>query len=309
MATDIRIKTSFPHHVKTKKLIRKIGHKGFYCLITLWCYCSINKPKGILNCMTIEDIAIASEWDDEPQTFIEALTDCGFLFKDDEQNFVLHDWKDHNRWSYFSEKRSEIARKNVSKRYKKRNDKLPSEHNNLQMVYESYNPYTDGIETVYGQYTPSPIPSPIPIPIPKDKKTTFVSSDFCKISFDPRTGEFSNISQKQIQLWAAAYPAIAVEAEIRKASAWLLANPKNRKSNYNRFLTNWFTRSQDKAPRADTSNSTHKSNGYSPRDGDVPFDDPIKKRIYINKETYDKAVAAGLKNIEYRPLINAKEIK
>lgn len=48
--------------------------------------------------------------------------------------------------------------------------------------------------------------------------------------------------------WRKAYPAISIETETAKAAAWLVANPKNRKSNLARFLTNWFSRAQDKAP-------------------------------------------------------------
>jgi hypothetical protein len=48
--------------------------------------------------------------------------------------------------------------------------------------------------------------------------------------------------------WVKAYPAANVDGELAKAAAWLLANPKNAKSNYARFLTNWLTRAQDRAP-------------------------------------------------------------
>jgi len=51
------------------------------------------------------------------------------------------------------------------------------------------------------------------------------------------------------QSWEKAYPAIDLKAELAKAQAWLIANPKNRKSNYARFLNNWFVRAQDSAPR------------------------------------------------------------
>jgi len=49
--------------------------------------------------------------------------------------------------------------------------------------------------------------------------------------------------------WESAYPAVDIDGELAKASAWLLANPKNAKSNYARFLNSWLTRAQDKAPR------------------------------------------------------------
>jgi hypothetical protein len=49
--------------------------------------------------------------------------------------------------------------------------------------------------------------------------------------------------------WRTAYPGVNVEAEIRKAHAWEIANPKNRKINRPRFLGNWLNRAQDQGPR------------------------------------------------------------
>lgn len=46
-----------------------------------------------------------------------------------------------------------------------------------------------------------------------------------------------------------AYPAADIDGEIAKAHAWVLANPKNRKSNWGRFLNSWLQKAQDKAPR------------------------------------------------------------
>jgi hypothetical protein len=50
--------------------------------------------------------------------------------------------------------------------------------------------------------------------------------------------------------WESAYPAVNVKSEIAKAAAWLISNPKNKKSNYARFLNNWLSSAQDKAPKA-----------------------------------------------------------
>jgi len=51
---------------------------------------------------------------------------------------------------------------------------------------------------------------------------------------------------------ADAYPAVDVPREIRAAEAWLVANPKNRKSDGARFLTNWLSNAQNRAPRVET---------------------------------------------------------
>lgn len=74
------------------------------------------------------------------------------------------------------------------------------------------------------------------------------SSRKSPISFDFDTGRFVGITDDMKRLWAEAYPALGLETEIAKAAAWLLANPRNRKSNYPKFLTGWFCRAQDKAP-------------------------------------------------------------
>lgn len=57
------------------------------------------------------------------------------------------------------------------------------------------------------------------------------------------------VDDKLIEEWSAAFPAIDVAVEVKRAEMWLKANPANRKSNYERFLFNWLTRAQDRAPR------------------------------------------------------------
>lgn len=87
------------------------------------------------------------------------------------------------------------------------------------------------------------------------KKTTSVQKDKKKINeigFDYEKRVFLNITTLDKEQWEKAYPAINVGIEILKAEQWLIANPKNRKKNFRRFLTNWFCRTQEKAPRVKT---------------------------------------------------------
>ena len=67
------------------------------------------------------------------------------------------------------------------------------------------------------------------------------------VRFDAAAGTWSVPDLMRSQ-WEAAYPAVDLTTELSKAGAWLLANPKNQKSNYARFLTNWLSRAQDRAP-------------------------------------------------------------
>lgn len=82
----------------------------------------------------------------------------------------------------------------------------------------------------------------------KEKENTSVGDETPKkhpIEFDGSA--FSGINGFS-DVWRKAYPAVDIDIEVSKAAAWLAANPKNRKSNYARFLTNWLARAQDKAP-------------------------------------------------------------
>lgn len=71
-----------------------------------------------------------------------------------------------------------------------------------------------------------------------------------KVAFDSHRGKFVNVTEQQLSVWRNAYPAIQIETELNKAAAWLVSNPKNRKSDYLRFLNNWLNRAQDRAPAA-----------------------------------------------------------
>jgi len=68
-----------------------------------------------------------------------------------------------------------------------------------------------------------------------------------QVVFDAASGAWTIPDLLQTQ-WRGAYPALTLDAELSKAAAWLIANPKNQKSNYARFLTNWLTKAQDRAP-------------------------------------------------------------
>jgi hypothetical protein len=70
-----------------------------------------------------------------------------------------------------------------------------------------------------------------------------------KIAFDAGRADFTGIDDAQRALWRAAYPRVDLDAELRKAVAWIVANPKRApKSNWRRFLTSWLARAAEHAP-------------------------------------------------------------
>ena len=61
-------------------------------------------------------------------------------------------------------------------------------------------------------------------------------------------GSYYPISKEDISKWAALYPAVDIEQEIRKMIGWSEANPQNRKTKRGTlaFINRWLAREQDK---------------------------------------------------------------
>lgn len=75
------------------------------------------------------------------------------------------------------------------------------------------------------------------------------------------------VTPELLAYWREMYPALDIEAELKKASAWLDGNRKNRKTDLKRFIVNWFNKAQDRAPRiagANHPNGSHPSFDYAP---------------------------------------------
>jgi hypothetical protein len=71
---------------------------------------------------------------------------------------------------------------------------------------------------------------------------------------------FSKIKKDLIESWADTYPKEYLEIELKKARSWLLANKhKAPKSNYGRFLNNWFNNGWEKYRKTLPSNQTKTS--------------------------------------------------
>lgn len=67
-----------------------------------------------------------------------------------------------------------------------------------------------------------------------------------KINLNLETYRWENITDEDLSRWKVAYPACDSTIELAKAAEWIRANPTKVKSNWLRFLTNWFSRSQER---------------------------------------------------------------
>jgi hypothetical protein len=155
MTDDIRIKADFPHHFKTRKLIHIAGHEGVFGLISLWCYCRTNKPKGDLSGMSDHDIEIICGFDAKRiqgayQSFMACLHDVGFLDKTD-TGYALHDWAEHQPYAFYANERSQKARESAQARW---SDKSQS---NAKRIPDACETHTKGNALLSSPPSPSPL--------------------------------------------------------------------------------------------------------------------------------------------------------
>jgi len=182
---DIRLDAEFVNHPKTKRLIRVLGHEGFYALVSLFSNVAKIYPKGRLkNCDEI-DIADMANWDKDPDKLVAALMDekIGFLELVDGE-YCIHDWEDNQPYVYHSDKRSEKAKKAAEARWHAdENMGEDNEAHNHDTDSTSNNNFNTGsnapsnarsTQQACNEHSmsnaPSPTPTPYPIPNPTPKK-------------------------------------------------------------------------------------------------------------------------------------------
>ena len=69
-----------------------------------------------------------------------------------------------------------------------------------------------------------------------------------KVKLRFESGKWIGVTDEQIQVWKAAYPAVDVDQEIAKAAAWIVSNPNEApRSSFSRFLNSWLERNQNRA--------------------------------------------------------------
>jgi hypothetical protein len=79
------------------------------------------------------------------------------------------------------------------------------------------------------------------------------------MSFSYESQEFSGITEQDIGTWVEAYPAVDIKGNIKRAGVWLKSNPTKRKKNIRKYLTGWFSRTQERG--GDKSGNKSKTGG------------------------------------------------
>lgn len=98
------------------------------------------------------------------------------------------------------------------------------------------------------------------------------------IAFILNDGTMYDVSENDVEYYQQLYPGIDVMQELRKIAGWCDANWKNRKtrSGAKRFLNNWLTRAQDKAPVQ--RRGEMRENDFGGKTGRTTLSDELRQR-------------------------------
>ncbi len=175
MNTDIRISISFRSHRKRRKLMMSLNtpRSATDYLLDFWISVAMDRSSGVLSGLNETDIAMMAGWEGDPEVFVGAMVDVGFLEKT-EKGYVVHEWDIHNGWASTASIRSAKARNAARVRWGQ--DPLP-----LKLNADAMQPHSECIATgdAPSPY-PSPNPSPKPNPKPKKKGGDKYPADFQK---------------------------------------------------------------------------------------------------------------------------------
>ena len=247
------------NHPKTRRLIGLLGKGSEVIPIKIWAYVGkYHARDGKLTGYSAQEIeSIVGWWGNEGE-MIAALIKVGFL-KNNKDGFYIHDWIDHEGHIVaYKEKAQMMANARWGRESLEDLIDAPSNacilENQKNLIFnlpdKSYINFTnqESEETLVKSHAVSNAVSNARTKLYLKKKNTTAET---KIDFCWETFKFKNLTTQKHSLLKEKFPALDIDSEFKAMEAWLLANPKNRKSNYERFIVNWLLRSQDKAKRVD----------------------------------------------------------
>jgi hypothetical protein len=75
---------------------------------------------------------------------------------------------------------------------------------------------------------------------------TLQKNNKAKLGFE--NGRWTGVTEDQMSAWKAAYGMVDIDAELKRAAAWIASNPHLApKTQLGRFLNTWFAKGQDRA--------------------------------------------------------------
>jgi len=253
-------------HYKMVRLEKTLGIERWGAvgiMESIWHFTAKFTPAGDIGSKSNQDIADGIFWNNDPNILINALIKSGFIDENPIHRLIIHGWSEHAEDStqvYLARNTEYFADGNLPKMNrlsKKEKETITKEYSERTEAHKSAQERTEAHK--------SAMPLPLPLPLKEkdfcveaSKKEAINAGVILEFPVIPKqkTGkpEIWNLTQPLLDEFIASYPAIDALTQCKAAHAWIIANPKNRKtfSGMPRFLNGWLSRAQNSAPRIET---------------------------------------------------------
>lgn len=252
---SLNIDLDFFDHPKTRRLVDRLGRGAEAMLVRMWCYTArYYSETGRLTGLPGPEIEAVCRWEGEKGKAIAALVECGWLDKTPEGDYQVHDWQEHEGHIARYHERAKAAAGGRWAAGKKRRN-ATSNATSMQQALLMHN---KGAK----QAPPLPLSPPDPLlsPTPQNSAVHIggtsgqqaqpaePASQAAELIRFPLPGEGElPIMDTHLPDWQRAFPGVDIKHELAKMRAWLLANPKRRKTRagIGQFINTWLGKAQN----------------------------------------------------------------
>lgn len=237
-------------HPKVFDLMARLGigrPASLGVLTLLWDFVGEQSPEGNVGKFSNGAIATACDWQDDPDTLIQALIDSGFLTQSVEHRLIVNDWPEHcENWV---RKKLSRAKKEFCEDYNRTGDSV---HRKYDDPAARHRPDTGAppeslskpIQTNPNQGNPT---GSLAVSCDSAGTTTESSDEFSEYTFATQGKSSSwTLPAAKLAAYIESYPGLDVPLELRKARMWCEdAARKKTPGGMTRFLTRWLNRAAD----------------------------------------------------------------
>lgn len=215
-------------------------------VVAVWCWIQSYGPTTALDASGVDEATGV------PPGTTEALIASGWAVANRRSGGIRFNWPGETL-AERRERRSEAGRKAVNARWERaRSERAAGYDGDTTVLRPYYKSESKSESKTENQRLGSNDPSLVPVDV--ETPSTGTDSDAkpprsLAIRWHPETG-FAGVTDADRAAWTAAYPAVAIDAELAKAHAWLAAEaPSGRWRNVRSGLRRWMARSQAFADR------------------------------------------------------------
>lgn len=165
-SSDLRLAVDLFDHPKWLRLGEALGAAGQLSLLRLWSWAARHRPKGLLTGLTMAEVDLVAGFrpvQGSSTTLAEVLQGISWIDVNPSTGLIsLHDWSDHQPWIFFSDERSDRARRGAVAREKARRGQNQPSRKSTTAAQPVQGSSSTAAQPVNELSTPTPTPPPAP---------------------------------------------------------------------------------------------------------------------------------------------------